>query len=302
MKIGVIFPHNEITDDPAAVRDYAQAAEDLGFNHILAYDHVLGASAKAYSQERLAGPYRDDHLFHEPMVLFGYIAALTRKIELATGVLILPQRQTALVAKQAAEVDVLSGGRLRLGVGTGWNWVEYEALGMNFHDRGARQEEQIRLLRELWTKPLVTFNGRHHKVEDAGINPLPVQRPIPIWLGGMADAVIKRVGELADGWYPRFHQLDPLMVSHRQKRPEAPAELIERMRQHARNAGRDPAKIGIEGFVAHAGRKPEEWLRDAEGYRAAGATHVSFNTMYSGLKSPAEHVAAIRTFRALFPG
>ncbi|MSP96746.1 MAG: LLM class F420-dependent oxidoreductase [Betaproteobacteria bacterium] len=300
MKIGAIFPHNEITDDPTAVRDYAQAAEDLGFNHLLAYDHVLGASGAAYDQQRLLGPYREGHLFHEPFVLFGFIAGLTSRIELATGVIILPQRQTALVAKQAAEVDLLSRGRLRLGVGTGWNWVEYEALGMNFKDRGARQAEQIRLLRELWTKPLVNFQGRYHKVTDAGLNPLPVQRPIPIWLGGMADAVLKRVGEMADGWYPRFHQLDPLMVSHRQKRPEAPAELVARVHQYARDAGRDPAKIGIEGFVAHAGRSPDAWMRDAEGYRAAGATHVSFNTMYSGLKTPAEHIEAIRKFRALF--
>ena len=300
MKIGAIFPHNEITADPTAVRDYAQAVEDLGFNHILAYDHVLGANGATYDQQRLPGPYREGHLFHEPLVLFGYIAGFTSRIELATGVIILPQRQTALVAKQAAQVDVLSRGRLRLGVGTGWNWVEYEALGMNFNDRGVRQAEQIRLLRELWTKPLVTFEGRFHKVTDAGINPLPVQRPIPIWLGGMADAVLKRVGEVADGWYPRFHQLDPLMVSHRQKRPEEPAELVERMRSHARNAGRDPSKIGIEGFVAHAGRTPEAWMRDVDGYRAAGATHVSFNTMYSGFKSPAEHIAAIAAFRKLF--
>lgn len=300
MKIGAIFPHNEITSDPLAVRDYAQAAEDLGFDHILAYDHVLGANSATYSQERLPGPYREDHLFHEPLVLFGFIAAFTQRIELATGVIILPQRQAALVAKQAAQVDILSRGRLRLGVGTGWNWVEYEALGMNFNDRGARQAEQIRLMRELWTKPLVTFEGRFHKVTDAGLNPLPVQRPIPIWLGGMADAVIKRVGEMADGWYPRFHQLDPLMKSHRQKRPEEPAELVERMKEHARRAGRDPSKIGIEGFVAHAGRSPDAWLNDVEGYRAAGCTHVSFNTMYSGLKSPAEHIAEIKRFRALF--
>ena len=300
MKIGAIFPHNEITADPDAVRDYAQAAEDLGFNHILAYDHVLGANSATYSQERLPGPYREDHMFHEPLVLFGYIAAFTKRIELATGVVILPQRQAALVAKQAAQVDILSRGRLRLGVGTGWNWVEYEALGMNFHDRGVRQAEQIRLMRELWTKPLVNFEGRFHKVTDAGLNPLPVQRPIPIWLGGMADAVIKRVGEMADGWYPRFHQLDPLMKSHRQKRPEEPAELVERMKEHARRAGRDPSKIGIEGFVAHAGRSPDEWMRDVEGYRAAGCTHVSFNTMYSGLKSPAEHIAEIGRFRKLF--
>ncbi len=300
MKIGAIFPHNEITGDPTAVRDYAQAAEELGFDHILAYDHVLGASAAAYDQQRLPGPYREGHLFHEPFVLFGFIAGFTSRIELATGVIILPQRQTALVAKQAAQVDILSRGRLRLGVGTGWNWVEYEALGMNFNDRGARQAEQIQLLRELWTKPLVTFEGRFHKVTDAGLNPLPVQRPIPIWLGGMADAVLKRVGEIADGWYPRFHQLDPLMASHRQKRPEEPAELVERMRAHARNAGRDPAKIGVEGFVAHAGRSPDAWVKDVEGYRTAGATHVSFNTMYSGLNSAAAHIEALRSFRALF--
>ena len=175
------FPQTEIGEDPIAIRDYAQAAEELGYRHLLIYDHVLGASTVNRPDWR--GPYTSDTLFHEPFVLFGYLAGLTQRIELVTGVIILPQRQTALVAKQAAEIDVLSGGRLRLGVGIGWNEVEYQALGEDFHNRGARMEEQIDVLRALWTQPVVSFAGRWHQIEAAGIKPLPIQRPIPIWIG-----------------------------------------------------------------------------------------------------------------------
>ena len=188
MRIGVVFPQLEIGNDPALIRDYAQAAESLGYDHILVYDHVLGANRETH--DWLRGPYRHPDAFHEPFVLFGYLAGLTEKIELVTGILILPQRQTALVAKQAAEVDVLSGGRLRLGIGIGWNSVEYEALGEDFSNRGRRSEEQIEVMRGLWTNDLVTLNGRWHTITDAGINPLPVQRPIPVWFGGYDDRVL----------------------------------------------------------------------------------------------------------------
>src|SRR5215475_7588104 len=177
MRIGVVFPQTEIGSDPGAVREYAQAAEELGYSHILAYDHVLGANTA--SRPGWRGPYTSETQFHEPFVLFGYLAGLTQKIELVTGIIILPQRQTALVAKQAAEIDVLSGGRLRLGVGIGWNEVEYAAQGEDFHNRGKRIEEQVTLLRELWTNPLVQFDGEYHHVPDAGLKPMPVQRPIP---------------------------------------------------------------------------------------------------------------------------
>ncbi|MDP7415205.1 MAG: LLM class F420-dependent oxidoreductase, partial [SAR202 cluster bacterium] len=187
MKFGAVFPQIEFGNDPVAIRDYAQAAEGMGFEHIIVYDHVVGANAA--SRPGWSGAYNHNNPFHEPFVFFGYLAGVTETIGLVTAVIILPQRQTALVAKQAAEVDVLSGGRLRLGIGTGWNQVEYEALGENFHNRGRRSEEQIKLMRQLWTNELVTFDGRWHKVTDAGINPLPVQRPIPVWLGGSADQV-----------------------------------------------------------------------------------------------------------------
>src|SRR5579864_3397066 len=197
MRIGVVFPQTEIGNDPIAIRDYAQAVEDLGYQHVLAYDHVLGAGLA--HRPNWQGPYTSETPFHEVFVLFGYLAAVTHKVELVTGILIVPQRQTALVAKQAAQVDILSQGRLRLGVGIGWNEVEYEALGEDFHTRGARSGEQITVLRLLWTQPVVDFKGRWHHIPEAGINPLPVQRPIPIWLGGEADAVLERVGTMGDG-------------------------------------------------------------------------------------------------------
>ncbi|MER3404742.1 MAG: hypothetical protein C4289_05905 [Chloroflexota bacterium] len=201
MQIGAIFPQTEIGADPVAIRDYAQAVEELGYAHLVAYDHVLGANTETPERRGRRWPYTFQHQFHEPLVLFGYLAAITRRIGLVTGILILPQRQTALVAKQAAEVDVLSSGRLRLGVGLGWNEVEYEALGENFHNRGRRIEEQVTVLRALWTQPLVTFHGRWHHITDAGINPLPVQRPIPIWMGGTDERVLRRIARMADGGY-----------------------------------------------------------------------------------------------------
>ena len=200
MRIGVTFPQTEIGNDPIAIRDYAQTVEGLGYHHLLVYDHVLGADIT--NRPGWTGAYRLEDPFHEVFVLLGYLAGLTASLELVVGVLILPQRQTALVAKQAAEVDVLSGGRLRLGVGVGWNPVEYEGLGKNFHDRGVRSEEQIALLRALWTAPSISFEGRWERVVAAGINPLPVQRPIPTWIGGYAEATLRRIGRLGDGWFP----------------------------------------------------------------------------------------------------
>src|SRR3989442_10997287 len=202
MNIGVVFPQVEIGQDPGAIRDYAQAVEAMGYTHILVFDHVLGANPERPGGWK--GPYTYRHAFHEPFVLFGFLASATRRVELVTGILILPQRQTALVAKQAAAVDVLSRGRLRLGVGVGWNPVEFEALGENFTNRGKRIEEQIDLMRALWTKELVTFHGQWHRVPDAGINPLPIQRPIPVWMGGESEVVVRRAARLADGWMPHF--------------------------------------------------------------------------------------------------
>ena len=200
MRIGVTFPQIEFGNDPVAIRDYAQTIEGLGYTHFLAYDHVLGADTSV--RPGWTGSYASENPFHEVFVLLGYLAGLTTSLELVTGVVILPQRQTALVAKQAAEVDVLSGGRLRLGVGVGWNDVEYAGLDKDFGNRGVRSEEQIALLRALWTSPVITFDGQWERIDAAGINPLPVQRPIPIWIGGYAEATLRRVGELGDGWFP----------------------------------------------------------------------------------------------------
>lgn len=283
MRVGVIFPQTEIGTDPLVIRDYAQTAEELGYTHILAYDHVLGANPATLPGWSPVYTYKDS--FHEPFVLFAYLAGLTRKIGLVAGVIILPQRQTALVAKQAAALDVLSSGRLRLGVGIGWNPVEYEALGENFKNRGRRSEEQIELLRKLWTSELVTFQGRWHKVTDAGLNPLPIQRPIPIWFGGGADEVLRRVGRLGDGWIPL---LGP---------DEKCRAAIEKIRAHAREAGRNPATIGIEGRMSAADRPAEEWLNEINAWKNLGATHLTINTMKAGFATPTAHIEAIRRFQ-----
>ena len=289
MKIGAVFPQTEIGADPGPIRAYAQAAEDLGFDHILAFDHVLGANAATHTD--LSGPYRHHHAFHEPLVLFGWMAALTSRIGFITGILILPQRQTALVAKQAAEVDLLSGGRLRLGIGIGWNPVEYEALGEDFSNRGRRSEEQVELLRALWTDELVTWQGRWHRVTDAGLNPLPVQRPIPIWFGGHAEQVLRRCARLGDGWIPVRVRPD-----------EQGRAMVERLRDYAREAGRDPAAIGIESWITIGDRTPEQWADEARAWRDLGATHISVNTMGAGLGPVDRHIDAIRRFKEAVAG
>jgi probable F420-dependent oxidoreductase len=278
VRIGVVFPQTEIGADAGAVRAYAEGAEELGFTHVLAYDHVLGADPAVH--EGWNGPYDVRTSFHEPMVLFGYLAAVT-SLELVTGIIILPQRQTALVAKQAAEVDLLTGGRLRLGVGLGWNAVEYEALGKRFADRGSRIGEQVALLRRLWTESSVTFAGEHEQVTGAGLSPLPVQRPIPLWFGAQSRRAYVRTGELADGWFP---QVPP------GPRLDEARSIVE---QAAAEAGRDPAQLGMEGRVSW-GEGGAEKLADHVGrWRAAGATHVSVNTMGAGLGSADGHLTAL---------
>jgi probable F420-dependent oxidoreductase len=284
MKLGVVFPQTEIGSDPAAIRDYAQAAEGAGYNHLLVFDHVLGALPERFEGVNVGfrrPPYTNESRFHEPFVLFGYLAAITQRLELVTGILILPQRQTALVAKQAAAVDVLTGGRLRLGVGIGWNFVEYEALNEDFHSRGRRVSEQIAVMRRLWTEPLVTFKGKWHTIDRVGINPLPVQRPIPVWMGGMSEPVIKRTARLADGWFPQFQPSDESRAT------------LERLRSYAREAGRDPSTIGIEGRMSVAAVPEGEWARRADEWRSLGATHLSVNTMGAGYTSPQQHIDAV---------
>ena len=287
-KLGAIFPQTEIGNDTGAIREYAQATESLGFDFLLAFDHVLGANAETHTD--LTGPYRHYDAFHEPFVLFGYLAAVTSRVELATGIIILPQRQTALVAKQAAAVDVLSEGRLRLGIGVGWNYVEYEALGENWGNRGARSEEQIDVMRQLWTNELITYEGRWHKITDAGILPLPVQRPIPVWLGGAADRTIRRIVSIGDGW---------ILTG----RPDDRAKgLIDKLSAYAEEAGRDMSSIGLEGWVSASIGGPDDWAKEAEGWKSLGATHVSLNTMRADLATPDDHINAITQFKEATAG
>ena len=280
--IGVFFPQAEFGSDAGAIRDYAQAAEDLGFTHIAAYEHVLGANPDRPGGWH--GPFTYEASFHEPFVLYSFMAAVTRTLGFVTRILILPQRQTALVAKQAATLDVLSGGRFRLGVGLGWNEVEYVSLGEDFHSRGCRIEEQIALLRQLWARPLVTFSGRWHTIPDAGLNPLPVQRPIPIWMGGHADAVLRRVARMADGWMPNYGSAAEAEPS------------LEKLDQYLAEAGRTRDSLGIEVSLPYGDGRPDVWTTLIRDWRAVGATHFTLDTMDRGFSTPQAHLVALRTF------
>ena len=299
MRVGVGFPQREscIGFDPGAVRDYAQAAESLGYDHLRAGDHVLGANSA--SRPGWQGPFDHTDLWHETLTLFGYLAGVTEKLELVSSVLILPQRQTALVAKQAAEVDFLSGGRLRLGIGIGWNRVEYEALGEDFHNRGIRSEEQIDVMRALWTRELVTFEGRWHRITDAGLNPLPVQRPIPVWIGGGpgsagstseagAERVLRRVASKADGWFPSIGL------------GEGVEDAIARLHEYLRREGREESEVGIEGPVSLDDAGPEAWVRQGMAWKESGATHLAVYTDGRGFTSLEQHVACLRLFQEVW--
>ncbi len=277
MQIGVVFPQTEIGPDAGAVRAYGQRVEELGFAHVMAYDHVVGADPAVH--RGWSGPYDVRTTFHEPMVMFGYLAALT-SLELVTGIIILPQRQTALVAKQAAEVDLLSGGRFRLGVGLGWNEVEYEALGQDFRTRGRRIEEQVALMRRLWTEESVTYQGEFDRVTGAGLAPLPVQRPIPVWFGAQSERAYRRAGRLADGWFPQVNPGPEL---------DKAQEIVHAA---AREASRDPAQLGMEGRVSWRG-DASKLAEQAGRWREAGATHLAVNTMGAGLASLGDHLGAL---------
>jgi probable F420-dependent oxidoreductase len=288
VNFGVVYPQTELGQDPAAMRDYAQTAEGLGFSHILAYEHVLGVNPERPGG--WLGPYTYQHPFMEPFVLFSFLAGQTHKIGFATGILILPQRQTVLVAKQAACLDVLCGGRLRLGIGLGWNEVEYAALGQEFHNRGKRIEEQVEVMRLLWKNPLVEYEGKWHKLPDAGLNPIPSGRSIPIWFGGHADQVLQRAARLGDGWLPKY-------------RSPADARLaLEKLDEYLERAGRagirastsEKAGFGLEARVPYGAGDPDEWQKLVEGWQSIGASHISFNTMGVGLSSAEEHLRAIQ--------
>jgi len=280
MKFNAFFPTRDIGRDPAKIRDWAQAAEHLGYTHIEVPDHVFGATAR----DGWVPIYNEKDAFHETFVTIGFLAAVTKKIGLTSGVLISPQRQTGLIAKQAAEADLLSGGRLRLGIGVGWNHVEYEALGMEWKTRGARQAEQVEVLRQLWSKDLVTFKGRFHNLNEVSILPTPVQRPIPIWFGGSSAAVVTRAARIGDGWMP-------IMA------PDAQAEqTLGALRQQIKSFGRDPAKFGIEGWLRMRDADPQKWAEAADGWRRLGADMVMLYPMYR-IASVDEHIATLRRFK-----
>jgi len=293
MQVGAVFPQLEIGADPDVIARYARTLEELGYDHLVIFDHVLGADSTR--PEGWTGTYDHRSLFHEPLVVYGYLAAVTKRLRLATAVLVLPQRQTALVAKQAAEVDLLSGGRVILGVGIGWNQVEYQALGMRFTDRGKRIEEQIAVLRALWTQEVVDFKGRWHRIDRAGINPLPFQRPIPLWMGGgwdrqkraITEPALRRIAKLADGWF-----------THLPANEDGRAGM-ETFRRFVQEAGRDPARVPVEGRIAAAGGGPEEWKRGIAAFTEMGMTSVELTTMGAGYRGLDEHLAALRRFREL---
>ncbi len=284
MHIGVVFPQNEFPAAAAAYRDYAQTVEELGYSHILAYDHILGANPERPGG--WTGPYTHQDSFHEPFTLFSYMAGVTSRLGFVTGVIILPQRETALVAKQAAMVDIMSGGRFRLGVGVGWNEVEYVATGYDFHQRGRRADEQIDVLKELWTKPLVTFRGEWHNIPDAGLNPLPIQRPIPIWFGGHAEVVLARLARKGDGWLPGYRTAG------------AAAKTLDLLDNLLAEQGRSHADIGIEIRLVYKDGTPESWQQIMADWEVAGATHASINTMGCGFTTVEEHIEALRGFAA----
>jgi probable F420-dependent oxidoreductase len=266
--------------DAGAVRAYGLRVQELGYTHVVAYDHVVGADPSVH--KGWDGPYDLHSTFHEPLVLFGFLAGLT-SLELVTGIIILPQRQTALVAKQAAEVDLLTGGRFRLGVGLGWNAVEYEALGKRFSDRGKRVDDQVALLRHLWTEPSVTFAAGDERVTGAGLAPLPVQRPIPVWFGAASPPAYRRAGRLGDGWFP--------LVPPGPKLDDARA-LVDAA---AVEAGRDPSTLGLEGRVSWGDGGAATLADHADRWRKIGATHLTVNTMGAGLGSVDAHLEALAT-------
>ena len=285
MQISAWFPTRDIGTDPVRIRDWAQAAEELGYDHIEVPDHVFGATARDGWSPR----YTEQDPFHETFVTLGFLAAATTTIGLASGVLILPQRQTGVVAKQATQVDILSGGRLRLGVGVGWNHVEYEALNEDWKSRGTRQREQVEVLKKLWCDDLVTYQGRFHQFTEVNITPRPVQRPIPVWFGGSSDAVIKRAAQVGDGWMP-------IMA------PDHEAEAkLEQLRNHLSDCGRDPSAFGIEGWLRMDKADPDEWSVAAEGWCKLGADIVMLYPMYR-IPNFDDQIETLRRFKEVVSG
>ena len=291
MKLGITLPLVDIQGDPATVRDFAQAAEGLGYHHLGAPDHVLGVNVASRPDWGARNTSKD--CFHDPFVLFGFLSACTSRIEFSTQVMILPQRQTALVAKQAASLDVLSGGRFRFGIGIGWNPVEYVGLNEDFKNRGQRSEEQVRLMRALWAEPHVTFKGQWHTIEDAGINPLPTGRKIPLWFGGHEDATLRRIAKLGDGWIMLAHPAGAV----------ANAEFAK-LRGYVKEAGRDPAAVGLEVWVSTGEGGTADWRKEFQAWKDAGVTHVTVNSTYGrgphkriAGRTVGDHLAAMKQYR-----
>lgn len=289
IRVGAVFPQTEIGNDPADLRDYAVGVQELGFQHIVAYDHVLSGSQQAH-YPKLVKRYDENSPFHEVFVLFGYLAAMAPRLELVTGVLVLPQRQTALVAKQAATLDLLTGGKTRIGVGIGWNDIEYQGLGMRFNNRGKRMEEQIDVLRTLWREPIVSYEGAWHAIEHAGLAPMPVQRPIPLWIGGSAEVAVRRAVRIADGFFATS-------ASH-----ETHERLMATIVDEMRRIDRDPATFGIEPRISVAGSSADDWKRSYSWWREQGITHVTINTMGAGFVSIDQHLDALSSVRTALDG
>jgi probable F420-dependent oxidoreductase len=291
MQLGCSLPVGDIGTDPAVLRDYAQAAEGLGFTHLMAPDHVLGANPATYQGDRRVGTTAN--AYHDPFVLFGFLSGCTQQIGFAVGVLILAQRQAVLVAKQAASLDVLCGGRFRLGIGVGWNEVEFVGLNENFHNRGRRSAEQVRVMQALWAEPHVIFDGEFHHIQDAGINPRPGSGRVPIWYGGHAEVTYRRCARYGDGFMPLAYPAG-----------DAALAAFEKLRKLTREAGRDPAKMGIEVWVSPGTGDAQDWRREIQFWKGAGVTHLNASTTYASNnhkriagRSAGEHLAALARYR-----
>ena len=289
MQLGALLPLGDIGGDPATVREYAQAAEVMGYDFVEAPDHVLGASEASAAEPGRTGA----GLYHDPFVLFGYLAGCTNKLGFSTGVLILPQRQTVLVAKQAASLDVLCGGRFRLGIGVGWNEVEFTGLNENFHNRGRRSEEQVQVMQALWAEPHVNFKGKWHTIEDAGINPRPASGRVPVWFGGHHERTLPRIAKWGDGWMPNAYPPDHTAL-----------EVFEKLRTLTREAGRDPASVGIEVWTSCGTGTPADWRKEALFWKSAGASHLCLTTTFNRRvhrriegRKLADHLTAARHYR-----
>jgi probable F420-dependent oxidoreductase len=292
MQLGALIPLTDIGPDPGAVREYAQGLEHAGYDFIEAPDHVLGVNTTSRPDWE-PGRNTSADCFHDPFVLFGFLAGCTSKLGFSTGVLILPQRQTVLVAKQAASLDVLCGGRFRLGIGVGWNEVEFTGLNEDFHNRGRRSEEQVRVMQALWAEPHVTFNGRWHRIEDAGINPLPVHRRVPVWYGGHHERTLPRIAKWGDGWMPNAYPPD-----------ESALEIFGHLRALTRAEGRDPAAVGIEVWVSCGAGTSADWKREIGFWKQAGASHITVTTTFNRRHhrriaghTLADHLTALRNYR-----